>query len=971
MRYSGYMLKFSRFLVVVGLMSIVVKLVPKVEASYYTTKIVPSSYVNLGTPRDMITLPGGFLWYVDSQNFRIVKVNSVGSIVRTVGREGSDEGEFEYMPTSITRDNDGFLYVTTLRKVYKFDFNGGYINSWGVYGGGIGELSEPKTIHYSNHGNFLIVSNSANNRISIYSLGGDLIREFGALGSADGEFDAPHGLTTDSSGNIYVVDTNNQRVQVFDESGVFVRKFGTSVAGDYQFVFPKDVAILSNGDILVTSQNAPLVKKFNSSGVYLSEWGTNGTSDDQFVSPEFLSIASDDTVWVSDWNQKRLQHFDNDGTYIAKVANNGIINGVFTNPFSLDFDSIGNIYVLDSTGRVQKFNSEGEYLSTIIAAGEVGSAAYHLAIQPSTGNILVSSEATVKIYDPSGNFITAIGTQGLNGAAAGSGDFNHARGMVFDSSGYLYVADLFNNRIQKFDLTEIENPDFGTTYSGGFVGEWSTINFVEHLAIDVDDYIYASPPDAVEENTFTIPIVKYNSSGVVQGNFLNDFGADPGQYYQVGGIEVDQSGGMYVADKYFNRVLYYDSNGVYVEAIGSAGSDLDQFANVHSPKINPIDGSIVIADTDNHRIQILNDGSKIHNLIPSADVINSTNSASLVRSTVNPTVPEASNLSAKLYFGEYVVSDFLVDLSSDRDWASVNAIILPNESKALVVNLNPSDAPGVSATHSLYVVKQVNQSSVRVCSEATTIAQVADGCVGYNLSQGDPDLETVSIGGVDYWRISGLTGTGAYSVADETPSPTPTPNPNSNQNSQTQTNQGGGDSNSTNNSTCSDVALGLSPDLFQISTTATTAKIYFAPASGVEHYIVSYSNSPDKDEYSTEIFVSANGVAQYTINYLKPLSIYYFKIRGQSGCQPGPWSEMMRVVTKPRNSKASSIFYKYSSRIGQVGTQKTQKNAKIKLPNPSPQPSVSEEVKKVDQVKTMVNQVETKKKCVKFLWWCF
>ena len=44
------------------------------------------------------------------------------------------------------------------------------------------------------------------------------VTEFGSAGSADGEFSNPGGIAFDSSGNLYVVDTNNDRVQVFDSS---------------------------------------------------------------------------------------------------------------------------------------------------------------------------------------------------------------------------------------------------------------------------------------------------------------------------------------------------------------------------------------------------------------------------------------------------------------------------------------------------------------------------------------------------------------------------------------------------------------------------------------------------------------------------------------------------------------------------------------------------------------------------------
>ncbi|USN95149.1 MAG: hypothetical protein H6793_02300 [Candidatus Nomurabacteria bacterium] len=35
------------------------------------------------------------------------------------------------------------------------------------------------------------------------------------------EFDSPQGITTDASGNVYVVDTYNYRIQKFTSTGTF------------------------------------------------------------------------------------------------------------------------------------------------------------------------------------------------------------------------------------------------------------------------------------------------------------------------------------------------------------------------------------------------------------------------------------------------------------------------------------------------------------------------------------------------------------------------------------------------------------------------------------------------------------------------------------------------------------------------------------------------------------------------------
>ena len=49
---------------------------------------------------------------------------------------------------------------------------------------------------------------------------------FGEIGGGDGQFLDPEGLTLDTSGNVFVVDTGNDRVQKLSPTGTFLRAVG-------------------------------------------------------------------------------------------------------------------------------------------------------------------------------------------------------------------------------------------------------------------------------------------------------------------------------------------------------------------------------------------------------------------------------------------------------------------------------------------------------------------------------------------------------------------------------------------------------------------------------------------------------------------------------------------------------------------------------------------------------------------------
>ncbi len=135
-------------------------------------------------------------------------------------------------------------------------------------------------------------------------------------------------------------------------------------------------------------------------------------------------------------------------------------------------------------------------------------------ITTTTGN--TSSTTTTTL--PCGTFLTTWGSSGT-----GDGQFNYPEGVVVDGSGNVYVADSFNNRIQKF------------TSTGTFLTTWG-------------------------------------SSGTGDGQFN----------YAVG-VATDGSGNVYVADYGNNRIQKFDGNGTFLTGWGGGGSGSGQFSTPHLP----------------------------------------------------------------------------------------------------------------------------------------------------------------------------------------------------------------------------------------------------------------------------------------------------------------------------------------------------------------------------------------------------
>lgn len=200
-------------------------------------------------------------------------------------------------------------------------------------------------------------------------------------------------------------------------------------------------------------------------------------------------------------------------------------------------------------------------------------------------------------------------------------------------------------------------------------------------------------------------------------------------------------------------------------------------------------------------------------------------------------------------------------------------------------------------------------------------------------------------------------------VEEEEPTPTPTPTPTPNNS---------GDSGSSSSSKSAPICSNQkpsSPDLFQINTTLTNAKLYFTPLSNTDTYVISFSTNPSAEEHGEQVTLTREGVQSHQIYFLRPNTTYYLKVRGQNGCAAGEWSNTMKVKTD------ANIYYKSSSpkkslTSFQQNTVNKKDDAEVTTPQLEPNATLTlTPTPKVEQTNSNTNDQTSKKKC--FLWWCW
>ncbi|CAB1418212.1 unnamed protein product [Pleuronectes platessa] len=223
-----------------------------------------------------------------------------------------------------------------------------------------GEFTNLQGISASSNGR-VVVADSNNQCIQIFSNDGQFKMRFGVRGRSPGQLQRPTGVTVDLNGDIVVADYDNRWVSIFSSDGKFKNKIGSG-----RLMGPKGVAVDKNGHIITVDNKACCVFIFQSNGKLVTKFGGRGTSDRQFAGPHFVAVNNKNEIIVTDFHNHSVKVYSADGEFLFKFGSHGEGNGQFNAPTGVAVDANGNIIVADwGNSRIQVFDSTGSFLSYI------------------------------------------------------------------------------------------------------------------------------------------------------------------------------------------------------------------------------------------------------------------------------------------------------------------------------------------------------------------------------------------------------------------------------------------------------------------------------------------------------------------------------------------------------------------------------------------------------------------------------
>jgi sugar lactone lactonase YvrE len=284
-------------------------------------------------PSDLVADSAGNIFVTDTANQTIRKITPTGAVSTLAGlagslgsTDGTGSAARFHSPTGITIDVAGNLYVAdtdnnSIRKV----------TAAGVVTTLATGFSHPSDVAADGSGNLFVADAGSNTiRKVVVSTGAVSVvaGQIGSAGSTDAtgasaRFASPEGVAVDSSGNLYVADTNNQTIRKISPAGVVTtlaglagRSGSSDGAGTAaRFQSPSDLVVDAAGNILVADMSNQTIRKITPAGLtgtVAGQAGVSGSSDGtgnaaRFLNPAGLAVDSTGNVYVADTDNQTIR----------------------------------------------------------------------------------------------------------------------------------------------------------------------------------------------------------------------------------------------------------------------------------------------------------------------------------------------------------------------------------------------------------------------------------------------------------------------------------------------------------------------------------------------------------------------------------------------------------------------------------------------------------------------------------------
>lgn len=278
-------------------------------------------------------------------------------------------------------------------------------------------------------------------------------------------------------------------------------------------------------------------------------WGRRGFSDGRFLKPRAITIDADDQLYIVD-TTGRIQVFDPDGNLLrlwkTPKTKNGRPTGLAVQPAGLVSDQPQLMVADTHYYRMLVYQLNGALVNDAQIGGVPGHSPGEFAFVTDAvcdrdGCFYIGEYGDsdrIQKFDPDGNFITQWGGTGREPEK-----FVRPQSLVIDGT-TLWVVDACNHRLQRYDIAS-EIPRFIDVWGQEGDGPGS----------------FYYPYDLAIAGDGSVVVCEYGNQRLqrfdANGNLMAMWGGpgfEPGQLYQPWGVVIDSRDRVHVLDSNNHRV---------------------------------------------------------------------------------------------------------------------------------------------------------------------------------------------------------------------------------------------------------------------------------------------------------------------------------------------------------------------------------------------------------------------------------
>jgi sugar lactone lactonase YvrE len=612
----------------------------------------PATEAQLAYPTGVAVDGRGDLFIADYLNHRIRRVAAGTGVITTAAGTGlrglrGDSGpatsaELAF-PIGVAVDATGNLFIADSGndQVRRVAGDSGIITTAaghvlrGFAGDGgpatTARLGSPYAVALDARGN-LYIADTFNYRVRkvdavtgiVTTVAGTGVPGFGGDGgpATSARLNRPVGVALDGAGNLFIADEGNHRVRkVAAETGLITTVAGTGTAsfgGDggpatsAPLFYPGGVAVDATGNLFIADRGNARVRRVfvavppGPSITTVAGVGTAGPAGDgglardaQLDLPRAVVPDSGGDLLIVDQGNQSIRRVAAGTGRITTVAGTGAFGfggdggpaagAQLGAPLGIALDAAGNVFIADTYNhRIRRLAAGTAQITTVAGSGPTG--------------------------------LRQGGFAGDGGPATGA-RLNSPAGVALDASGNLFVADTGNSRVRRVDARSGLITTVAGTGTTGFSGDGGAaigaqLDEPRGIAVDRAGNLFIA-------DTFNHRIRKVAAgTGVIStmaGTGMAGFSGDGGpatgaQLNQPGGIAVDPSGNLFIADSLNHRVRRVAAAMGFIDTVagvGVAGFRGDgapaTTARLNAPSGVALDpnGNLYIADQGNHRIRMV------------------------------------------------------------------------------------------------------------------------------------------------------------------------------------------------------------------------------------------------------------------------------------------------------------------------------------------------------------------------------